>query len=216
MKRLFDILLALALLPAALIAVAAAAVAVLACERVLPLFRQTRLGRDERPFGIWKLRTMHLDTEPVGTHEVPPEAVTRTGGFLRRCKLDELPQVLNVLTGDMSFVGPRPGLPTQVELAAERRARGVYAARPGITGMAQVRGVDMSRPVELAELDARYIEVRTLAMDVRILWQTLTGHGFGDRVILERGVPEILATEPAPAPGRPAAAPDRPKVEVHE
>ena len=199
MKRLFDLVLALALLPAACVVVLLAAAVVLACERVVPVFRQTRLGRDELPFGILKLRTMHLDTEPLGTHEVPPEAVTRTGGFLRRYKLDELPQVFNVLAGDMSFVGPRPGLPTQVELADERRSRGVYRVRPGITGLAQVRGVDMSRPAELAELDAKYIDARTLAVDVRILWQTLTGHGFGDRVVLERGVPEVLVHSRASA-----------------
>ena len=192
MKRLFDLVLAVALLPVAVALVALAALVVLLRERTDPLFRQVRLGRDESEFTIWKLRTMHPATSQAGTHEIASDAVTPTGAFLRRYKLDELPQVLNVLLGQMSFVGPRPGLPTQLELAAERRARGVFAERPGITGLAQVRGVDMSRPAALAELDARYVATRTFGMDLRILWQTLVGRGFGDRVALERGRPEPL------------------------
>lgn len=200
MKRLFDLGLALTLLPVAVVVVAVAALVVLLRERIDPLFRQVRVGRNEVQFAIWKLRTMHPSTSQVGTHEIAADAVTSTGAFLRKYKIDELPQVLNVLLGQMSFVGPRPGLPTQTELAAERRSRGVFAARPGITGLGQVRGVDMSRPAVLAELDAGYVAGRTFAMDLAILWQTLSGRGFGDRVALERGRPEVLTEGERNAP----------------
>lgn len=192
MKRLSDFLLALALLPLAFVAVLVAALVVVSRERMDPLFRQVRVGRDERSFSIWKLRTMHPKTSQVGTHEIGADAVTPTGAFMRKYKIDELPQVLNVLLGQMSFVGPRPCLPVQTELLAERRARGVFSVRPGITGLSQVRGVDMSVPAVLAELDARYLAMRTFGLDLRILWQTLAGRGFGDRVALERGVPEVV------------------------
>ena len=198
MKRLLDILLALILLPAAAVVVAVAALVVLGRDRVDPLFSQVRVGRDESPFRILKLRTMLPFTGDLATHEAPSSSVTTTGAFLRRYKLDELPQLLNVLAGQMSFVGPRPGLPSQTELARERRARGVFSARPGITGLGQVRGVDMSTPMALAEIDAEYVRTRTLAKDLSILWDTLTGRGFGDRVVLERGEPEVLPRRDPP------------------
>jgi lipopolysaccharide/colanic/teichoic acid biosynthesis glycosyltransferase len=91
-----------------------------------------------------------------------------------------LPQIFNVLRGDMSFVGPRPGLPVQAELTEERRRRGVFALRPGITGLAQVRGIDMSDPARLAAVDADYAASRSLAGDLRLIWRTFAGSGRGD------------------------------------
>jgi len=108
--------------------------------------------------------------------------VTPLGRWLRRLKLDELPQLWNVLRGDMSLVGPRPCLPSQTELIAERRARGVYALRPGITGVAQVAGVDMSDPPRLAALDATYLATVSAAADLRLLLATVRGAGRGDRI----------------------------------
>jgi O-antigen biosynthesis protein WbqP len=108
--------------------------------------------------------------------------VTPAGRWLRRSKLDELPQLWNVLRGEMSFVGPRPCLPSQVELVAARRARGLYAIRPGITGVAQVAGLDMSDPQRLAAADAEYLETMSLRTDLRLMLMTAFGAGKGDRV----------------------------------
>ncbi len=139
------------------------------------LFAQTRVGRAERPFRCLKLRTMWKDTGDVPTHEAAAGAITPTGRVLRRTKLDELPQLWNVVVGDMSLVGPRPCLPSQQALVAARRERGVYALRPGITGLAQARGVDMSDPQRLAGIDAEYLRRRSLWLDLRILAALLPG-----------------------------------------
>lgn len=146
------------------------------------LFRQARVGRNGRIFTCYKFRTMFVTTPEVATHEVSRHAVTRAGALLRRTKLDELPQLFNVLIGQMSLVGPRPCLPNQHELIAERQARGVLAIRPGITGLAQVNDIDMSDPRRLAEWDWRYLRERSIWLDVKILIGTVLGGGAGDRV----------------------------------
>jgi len=146
------------------------------------IFTQVRVGRDGVPFRCHKLRTMAAGTPSLPTHEVATAQVTPLGRFLRRSKLDELPQLWNVLLGEMSFVGPRPCLPMQVELIEERRRRGVLGLRPGITGLAQVGGVDMSDPVRLAEIDAEYAARASLRLDLELLAATvLGGAGRGDR-----------------------------------
>lgn len=145
-------------------------------------FRQERVGRRKRPFHCYKLRTMAAGTRQAGTHEIAAASVTRAGRFLRRTKLDELPQLWNIVRGEMRFVGPRPCLPSQIDLIRERETRGVYAAIPGITGLGQVRGLDMSDPVRLAECDAEYVRTRNLRLDLVIVLQTLLGGGGGDRV----------------------------------
>lgn len=147
-----------------------------------PLFFQARVGKKQGPFTLVKFRTMKPETASVATHLADPSSVTRLGGFLRRSKLDELPQLWNVLLGDMSLVGPRPCLPNQAELIAERAARGVFAARPGITGLAQVQGIDMSTPKLLAETDARMLASLNTAAYVRYILQTVVGRGGGGRV----------------------------------
>ena len=123
-----------------------------------PLLRQARVGRDLRPFMLVKFRTMREDTAQVASHVADAAAITRWGGVLRRTKLDELPQLWNVFKGEMSLVGPRPCLLSQKELIAARTVLGVFCARPGITGRAQVQGIDMSTPKLLAETDARMLE----------------------------------------------------------
>jgi O-antigen biosynthesis protein WbqP len=147
-----------------------------------PLFRQTRLGRGQRAFTLVKFRTMRLDTVDVPTHMVARSAVTPLGGFLRRTKLDELPQLWNVLRGDMSLVGPRPGLPSQTELVRAREAAGVFSARPGITGLAQLRGIDMSTPELLAQTDAEMLRELDLKNYFTYIFLTLLGRGSGDRI----------------------------------
>ena len=147
-----------------------------------PLFFQQRVGRGQKPFTLVKFRTMRKDTESVASHLVSAAAVTPFGQFLRRTKLDELPQLWNVLTGDMSLVGPRPNLSNQYELIAARDRLGVYAARPGITGAAQVRGIDMSTPELLAATDAEMISTLNLKQYFRFILLTVRGEGQGDRV----------------------------------
>lgn len=151
------------------------------------LFVQDRIGRNGRPFRCWKLRTMKRETQITGTHNVDKGSVTKVGAFLRRTKLDELPQVWNLIMGDMSLIGPRPCLPVQETLIAERRVRGVFAVRPGISGLAQVQGVDMSEPVRLARLDAQYVALRGLAEDLKLILRTARGQGGGDRVRTREG-----------------------------
>ncbi len=147
-----------------------------------PFFRQQRVGRHQRPFTLWKFRTMRRDAASVPTHFADPAAVTRLGRFLRRSKLDELPQLWNVLRGDMSLVGPRPCLFSQQALIAARQARGVYTARPGITGLAQVNGIDMSMPERLAEADQQMLARLTLGAYFGYLLATVLGKGHGDRL----------------------------------
>lgn len=179
-KRMFDIGFALLLLPlaVALCLPAAAAIRLETCGS--PLFRQERVGLCQTTFMLWKLRSMSSGTRSVSSHEVDASAVTRVGGVIRRLKIDELPQIWNVLRGDMSFVGPRPCLPIQSDLIAEREARSVFAARPGITGLAQLRGIDMSTPRRLAEADAEYLQSRSLAGDLWLILGTFAGRGWGD------------------------------------
>jgi len=175
MKRALDLALTvpLALLACPLVALAAAWIRLTSPGSAF--FAQERVGRHEKPFRCLKLRTMYEGTRSLPTHEVGGEAVTRAGRTLRRLKLDELPQLWNVLKGEMSLVGPRPCLPTQTELIERRRALGVYALRPGITGLAQVQGIDMSDPGNLAEKDAEYLRDRTLGMDAKIMFWTVLG-----------------------------------------
>ncbi len=126
------------------------------------IFAQIRVGKHGRPFTCYKFRTMHSGTANLPTHQVQASAVTALGEYLRRLKIDELPQLWNVLIGDMSLVGPRPCLPSQIELVEARRKLGVLDVRPGITGLAQVGGVDMSDANRLAEIDAQYVRSQTL------------------------------------------------------
>jgi O-antigen biosynthesis protein WbqP len=147
-----------------------------------PLFRQERVGMKQKPFQLLKFRSMHVNTKAMATHLVQVSAISKWGSFLRKSKLDELPQLFNVLIGDMSFVGPRPNLFNQIELIEERQKRGVYSIRPGITGLAQIHKIDMSTPQCLAETDAKMIEHLNVWYYFKYIFFTLFGKGFGDRV----------------------------------
>ena len=182
MKRALDLVLALIGLPIAAPVMLVCMVAIRLTSPGPAILRQTRIGRHERPFACFKLRTMHADTRLAPSHETPASAVTPFGVWLRRLKLDELPQLWNIIRGEMSFVGPRPCLPSQKELIAERRERGLYTLRPGITGVAQVAGIDMSDPQRLAAADAVYLKEASILLDLRLILVTLTGAGRGDRV----------------------------------
>jgi len=174
LKRLIDIAVSAAGLIVAVPIIAVIALVIRLETPGNPFFGQTRVGRNERPFTIWKLRSMHQGTPALGTHEVAASALTRTGHIIRKTKLDELPQLINILRGHMSLVGPRPCLPSQAEVIAERRKKNIFDARPGVTGLAQIRGIDMSMPEELAACDRTYLDTRSLALDIKICLQTLT------------------------------------------
>jgi len=147
-----------------------------------PLFRQKRVGRFKNPFTLLKFRTMKLETAHVASHLADASAVTPLGRFLRGTKFDELPQLWNVLKGEMSLVGPRPCLFNQQELIDAREQLGVFAARPGITGLAQVNEIDMSTPELLAQTDARMLGSLGVKDYFAYILMTVTGKGSGDRV----------------------------------
>ena len=180
MRRLLDRIVACAVLVATSPILLIASIAVFLGDGRSPIFSQTRLGKDEREFKLYKLRTMRLGTPSVTSHELDDSALTPLGGTLRRLKLDELPQMINVIRGDMALVGPRPGLPSDQRLLTARRTHGVFEVLPGITGIAQIRGIDMSTPEILAMVDAEYLTSQTLATDIRLMFQTATGRGSGD------------------------------------
>jgi O-antigen biosynthesis protein WbqP len=150
-----------------------------------PLFFQQRVGQHQKPFTLVKFRTMKVDTASVASHLASSSSITKCGSFLRKTKLDELPQLWNVLKGEMSLVGPRPGLFNQVELASAREEHGVFAVRPGITGLAQVSDIDMSTPELLAQTDAEMIRTLSLLNYFKFIAATALGKGAGDRVVTD-------------------------------
>ena len=148
-----------------------------------PIYRQRRVGRDGVPFELYKLRTMVTGAESMGAGLVVDkgdERITRTGAWLRRLSVDELPNLINVLRGEMSLIGPRPTVQVQVDRYDERQ-RGRLSVRPGITGWAQINGRASLPWSDRIELDLWYVEHVSLAVDLRILWRTVnmvvTGHG---------------------------------------
>ena len=147
-----------------------------------PIICQERVGKNKQPFNLYKFRSMHINTKSVATHLANASSITSFGRFLRKSKLDELPQLWNVFIGDMSLVGPRPNLFNQEELIVERDTRGVYNVRPGITGLAQINKIDMSTPQLLAETDAKMINHLNVWYYFKYIFLTLFGKGFGDRI----------------------------------
>jgi len=147
-----------------------------------PLFLQKRIGRNFKPFYLVKFRTMSKDTLSLATHLADASAITSYGKFLRKTKLDEIPQLWNVFKGEMSLVGPRPNLFNQVELIKTRKKFDIYIVRPGVTGLAQIKGIDMSTPGLLAKTDAEMISSMSLVNYFKYIALTLIGKGQGDRV----------------------------------
>lgn len=147
-----------------------------------PFYKQSRVGKNQKLFTLVKFRTMAIGTLPVGTHLVDPSSITRLGRFLRKTKLDELPQLFNVLAGQMSLVGPRPCLPNQTELISERANRGVFDVLPGITGLAQINDIDMSTPRKLARYDQVMVARMNLNLYLKMVIATALGKGRGDRI----------------------------------
>lgn len=182
MKRTFDVLVSalglIFLMPVMMLI----ALLVLISSRGGVLFVQARIGKSEKLFRCYKFRTMTHGAPVAGSHEVAGSWITPMGRCLRSAKLDELPQLFNVLRGDMSLVGPRPCLPVQIDVITARRARNVFSIRPGITGTAQLASIDMSTPEKLAQADSQYIQSQNFMGDLRILAATIVGGGFGDAV----------------------------------
>jgi len=174
MKRLFDLIVSAMAFLVLLLLFAIAALAVKLTSPGPVFHISNRVGRDNRIFKMVKFRTMRVDTPHVATHLMtdPKKYLTPIGGFLRKTSLDELPQLLNVLKGDMSLVGPRPALFNQDDLIALRTEKGVHRLIPGITGWAQVNGRDELPIPEKVELDAWYSANRSFRLDLRILFRT--------------------------------------------
>lgn len=181
-KRLFDISLAIMAFVPATIAIAVAAIWIKLDSSGPVLFKQIRVGRHQKPFTMLKLRTMDVNTGDQASHETSSSQITKVGKILRKTKIDELPQIWLVLVGDMSFVGPRPCLPTQTDLIKARDRSNAFSVLPGITGPAQIAKVDMSTPERLAEIDGEYASSVSIAIDISYVWATLAGRGSGDAV----------------------------------
>ncbi|MEP9357603.1 sugar transferase [Sphingomonas sp. KR3-1] len=182
-KRVLDVALCLAAAPIAVPLCMLLLIAIRLESSGAPLLIQRRVGREGRVFPMWKLRTMFADTADLPSHQVGAARITRLGRILRKLKFDELPQLANVLVGQMSLIGPRPCLPSQQELIEARRIRGVLQYLPGITGPAQLMGVDMSEPVRLAEIEAEYCARASLRSDLQLLIRTALGAGSGDAAL---------------------------------
>ena len=174
MKRVFDIFLGCLALLIFFIPVLMVAVAVRLTSKGPALYWSDRVGRNNRIFKMPKFRSMRVDTPAVATHLLADARahLTPIGAFLRKSSLDELPQLVSILAGDMSFVGPRPALFNQQDLIALRTEQGVHTLMPGLTGWAQVNGRDELPIPEKVKLDVAYLQRQSLWFDVRILWLT--------------------------------------------
>ena len=176
MKRIFDFLVSifalLFLSPLFLIV----SLAILITDGSPVLFRQERVGKDNKIFTVYKFRTMRNGTGDVATSELTDanEKITKTGRFLRRTSIDELPQLFNILNGTMSLVGPRPLIPAEKEIRELREQYGVYSVRPGITGYAQINGRDNIDDETKALLDKEYVEKQSFMFDLKIMLGTVT------------------------------------------
>ena len=182
MQRGFDLVLGLLGCAIALPIGIVIAIVILVFDKAPPIFVQKRVGRDKKIFELIKFRTMKLEAPSIATHLIHENFITPIGAILRLSKLDELPQLWNVLRGEMSLVGPRPCLFDQQELIAERAARGVFDVRPGITGLAQIQGIDMSDIELLVKTESEMLQRLDIFHYFSYVFFTLLGKGTGDRV----------------------------------
>lgn len=142
-------------------------------EDGMPIFFiQERIGKNEKKFNLIKIRTMLRETPSLGTHEITVDRYLKSGRILRKLKIDELPQVFNFIIGDINLIGPRPGLENQLELLDFRRSKNIYRIKPGISGLSQVLGYDMSSPQLLSDVDSLYIEKKSILLDLNIFFAT--------------------------------------------
>jgi O-antigen biosynthesis protein WbqP len=173
-KRLFDFSLALTVLALLAIPLCLVALAIKLTSPGPVLYWSDRVGKNNRIFSMPKFRSMRIGTPAVATHLLtkPDQYLTSVGPFLRKTSLDEVPQLWSILTGDMSFVGPRPALFNQSDLIALRTERGIHTLVPGLTGWAQINGRDELSIADKVDFDAQYLHQQSFVLDMRILWKT--------------------------------------------
>lgn len=205
-KRGLDSILAICILIGACPFMLIAAIAIKIEDPKGPvIFKQTRVGKDKKPFCIYKFRSMWTETPDAPTHllSAPNQFITKTGAFLRKTSIDEVPQVWNILKGDMSFVGPRPSLFSQEDLIEERDKLNVHSVRPGLTGLAQVSGRDeLPIPVKAA-YDGEYIKAMSFKLDVVLFFRTFISvaksegvvEGGAGKIVVEKGAEKIKTQE---------------------
>ena len=192
MKRLFDIFFSLLALIVLAIPMAVIAIIIMATDGRPVVFRQERVGLGNKIFKIRKFRSMKVGTKNVATKNLAnsDDCITPIGKVLRKTSLDELPQLINILEGTMSFVGPRPLIPQEESIRKMREEKNVYSVRPGVTGLAQVNGRDMISDQKKVELDAEYVQNHNMIMDIKILFKTVSvvfsGKGFAEGGDLNR------------------------------
>lgn len=185
-KRILDVVLSFLGLTVLLLPLALTALVVYIDDPGKVIFSQKRVGRNGKLFRLYKFRTMKMDTPKyMATADVddPSKYITRVGRVLRKLSLDEIPQLFNVLKGDMSLVGPRPLIPNEEEIHNMRDRFGVYTVRPGVTGLAQINGRDLVSPAEKVHWDVRYVEHFGFALDVKILFATVPKIFGGEGVV---------------------------------
>lgn len=175
MKRFFDLISSLLAIVIFIIPMIFIALVIKADSKGPILFTQKRVGKDGKLFNIYKFRTMKIDTPNVSTEDLgnPAAYITEVGKFLRKTSLDELPQLFNILKGDMSIVGPRPALYNQYNLIAMRDELGISSIRPGLTGYAQVMGRDLITDEKKVEYDYIYLKNSNIFFDLKIIWFTV-------------------------------------------
>lgn len=186
MKRLFDIVFSLLALIVLAIPMAVIAIIIMATDGRPVVFRQDRVGLGNKTFKIRKFRSMKVGTKNVATKDLTnsDDCITPIGKVLRKTSLDELPQLINILEGTMSFVGPRPLIPEEENIRRMREEKNVYSVRPGVTGLAQINGRDLVGEKKKVEWDAEYVQNHNMLMDIKILFKTVavvfSGKGFAE------------------------------------
>ena len=193
LKRIIDILVAISVLAVSLLPMAIIALVIYVDDPGKVFFTHYRVGRNGKRFKLYKFRTMKMDTPkylPTMDIGEPDKYITRAGVFLRKMSLDELPQLFNVIKGEMSLVGPRPLISDEYEIHAMRMKFGVYSVRPGITGLAQVNGRDLVSSAEKVRWDIKYVENFGFWQDVKIILMTIP-KVFGREGVVEGGTGEL-------------------------
>ncbi len=186
MKRLFDIVFSFLAIVVLALPMAIIAIIIMATDGRPVVFRQERVGLGNKTFRIRKFRSMKVGTKNVATKDLKnsDDCITPIGKVLRKTSLDELPQLINILEGTMSFVGPRPLIPQEDHIRKMRAAKNVYSVRPGVTGLAQVNGRDMITEEQKVNWDAEYVQNQSMLLDIKILFKTVavvfSGKGFAE------------------------------------
>ena len=171
--RALDLVISLSLVPVCLILIAFLSLLTILIDRESPFFKQARVGQHKKRFTIYKMRTFKRNAPECASHEVDPHMLLKVGNIYRTTRLDEIPQLFNVILGNMSLVGPRPCLPSQLQLIELRTKASIFDVKPGITGISQCLGIDMRDPHILVGYDAKMLDEMSIAMYIKILYQTI-------------------------------------------